>query len=298
MQCPFLKEARVDSCSRATTRKPIARAPEQAAADKCFSAAFRGCSLFRAEPDTTPADAVRCPYLDESLSQYCAAAPVTKYIPYSEALLSRCGTSAHTYCDLYLAMAHADLPESPRAGDVMVPRWLYYARNHMWLDEDADGSCHVGIDGLLAKALGAVERVSFFEERGLCRPSVSITVRGVPLQLVFPNAIALTGMNVYLRANPAKLASDPYRMGWLFEGKRPVDADPRDGLLPGDRALPWMEQEVDRVSRFVHEQISRADCFVADGGAVSQGFAQYLERDQIIELFHRYFSPWGSLHAR
>jgi glycine cleavage system H lipoate-binding protein len=298
MQCPFLKEARVDSCSCAATRKPIVRAPEQAAADKCFSAAYRECSLFRAAPDPTGGVAFHCPYLDESLSQYCAAAPVPKYIPYSEALLSRCGTSAHTYCDLYLAMAHADLPESPRAGDVMAPTWLWYAGNHMWLDVNEDGSCHVGIDGLLAKALGTVDRVRFFDERGLCRPSVSVTVRGVPVQLVFPNPIALTGVNVYLRANPAKLASDPYRMGWLFEGKVSPETDPRNGLLPGDKALPWMERELDRVSRFVHEQIARADCFVADGGAISDGFAQYLDRDQIIELFHRYFSPWGSLHAR
>jgi glycine cleavage system H lipoate-binding protein len=299
MQCPFLKEAQVDSCSRALTRKPIARAADHAADDRCFSGAFRDCSLFRAAPEVNIAGALHCPYVDQSLSQYCGAAPVTKYIPYSEALLSRCGTSAHTYCDLYISMAHADLPQSPRAGDVPVPQWLWYASNHMWLDaDDEDGTCHVGIDGLLATALGSVERVSFFDERGLCRPSVSVTVHGVPVQLVFANPIAVTGVNVYLRATPAKLISDPYRMGWLFEGKRPTDSDPRAGLLSGDQAVPWMEREVDRVSRFVHDQIARADCFVADGGAISTGFTQHLGRDQIIELFHRYFSPWGSLNAR
>jgi DNA-binding transcriptional LysR family regulator len=109
-------------------------------------------------------------------------------------------------------------------------------------------------------------------------------VHGVPVQLVFANPIAVTGVNVYLRANPAKLISDPYRMGWLFEGKRPTDSDPRAGLLSGDQAVPWMEREVDRVSRFVHDQIARADCFVADGGAISTGFTQHLGRDQIIEL--------------
>ena len=38
--------------------------------------------------------------------QYCGAAPVAKFVPYSESLLSRCGNDSFRYCELYLAMAH------------------------------------------------------------------------------------------------------------------------------------------------------------------------------------------------
>ena len=48
----------------------------------------------------------RCPFLHESLVQYCGAASLTKYIPYSEAVLSHCGTESHRYCELFLAFAH------------------------------------------------------------------------------------------------------------------------------------------------------------------------------------------------
>jgi glycine cleavage system H lipoate-binding protein len=285
MQCPFLKEAQVDTCRHAVTRTMIVHSPETAALNKCSSERFFTCPVYRAEAEAPPADASRCPFLEESLMQYCGAAAITKYIPYSEASLSRCGTDAFHYCDLYLAMAHPDAAAA-------VPAWLWYAPNHMWIDASEEGSCHVGIDGLLAKTLGDVEGVSFVGTRGLCRPAVTVTVRGVDIQLVFPNPMLVTGSNVYMRANPSKLTSDPYRLGWLFEGKQPPGGDATAGLMRGDEAQAWMEQETDRVSRYVHEQIARADCVFADGGAISGDIVKHLDREQVFELFHRFFSPW------
>jgi glycine cleavage system H lipoate-binding protein len=285
MQCPFLKEAEVDTCRHAVTRTIIVHSPETAARDKCSSERFFTCPVYRAEAETAPDDVSRCPFLEESLMQYCGAAAITKYIPYSEASLSRCGTSAFQYCDLYLSMAHPDATSA-------VPAWLWFARNHMWLDVGEDGSCHVGIDALLAQALGEVERVSFVGTRGICHPAVTVSTRGIDIQLAFPNPMLVTGSNVYLRANPSNLTSDPYRMGWLFEGKQAPGGDATAGLTRGEEARVWMEQDTDRLSRFVHEQIARTGCVLADGGAISEDFLKHLDREQVFELFHRFFSPW------
>lgn len=285
MQCPFLKEAEVDTCRHAVTRTMIVHSAATAALDKCSSDRFFTCPVYRAAADGPPDDTSRCPFLQESLMQYCGAAPVTKYIPYSEASLSRCGTNAFHYCDLYLTLAHPDAPES-------VPEWLWFTENHMWLDAAADGSFHAGIDELLAKTLGDIERVTFVGAPGLCRPAVTVTVRGVDVQLVFPNPMVLTGSNVYLRANPSKLTTDPYRLGWLFEGKQPPSVGVTAGFRRGDEARAWMEQETDRVSRHVHEQIARAGCVSADGGAISRDYLKDLDRGQVLDLFHQFFSPW------
>ncbi len=283
MQCPFLKEAQVDACRQAAARKLIVRSAETAALEICSSDRYSTCPVFRAHDCGAPREASRCPFFEQSLVQYCGAAAVTKYVPYSEAGLSRCGTEAFRYCDLYLAMSHPDIPS--------VPDWLWYAPNHMWMDASEDGSCHVGIDSLLAAALGEVERVNLIGS-GLCRPAAIVTVRGIDVQLVFPNPLLVTATNVYLRANPSKMTSDPYRLGWLFEGRQPAGADARSGLLRGSVAREWMDSEVENVSRFVHEQMARAGAAVADGGAVSRDFARYLDRDQVLQLFHRFFSPW------
>ena len=107
MTCPFLREAQVKYCQTAAVRKLIPLTAAGRADEKCGSAAHVSCSVYRAHPEEATAPGP-CPYLRESLMQYCSAAPVAKMIPYSESLLSRCGGSGYHYCELYLGMAHPE----------------------------------------------------------------------------------------------------------------------------------------------------------------------------------------------
>ena len=89
--------------------------------------------------------------------QYCGAAPVARFVPYSESLISRCGNDSFRYCELYLGMAHP-APSSVQVDGIPVPDWLQYSANHMWLDVTEDGICHAVIDAFLSRALGTVDR--------------------------------------------------------------------------------------------------------------------------------------------
>jgi hypothetical protein len=113
MTCPFLKETHVKYCQSATVRKLIPLAHAGRTDEKCSSANYVSCPVYRSAPveEASPA----CPYLRESLMQYCGAAPVAKFVPYSESLLSRCGKDSHRYCELFLGMSH------PGAG--VAARW-------------------------------------------------------------------------------------------------------------------------------------------------------------------------------
>jgi glycine cleavage system H lipoate-binding protein len=177
-----------------------------------------------------------------------------------------------------------------------VPEWLKYAPNHMWLDMAEDGYCHVGIDALLAKVLNHVDRIGFLTTRGEQRPAAVLSVGGIDLQVLFPNPIRITATNTYLRANPAKLTSDPYRLGWLFEGVAAGDdpATATSGLLDGgEAATRWMTGEVDRLSRHVHELTcgSQEHGLMADGGSFAPDLLQHLDRARTLDLFHAFFSP-------
>jgi glycine cleavage system H lipoate-binding protein len=293
MQCPFLRETQVESCRRSLFRKQIVQNPENKRLEKCSSPRYIECPAYQANPQDGPAGS-HCPHLAESLVQYCAAASAPKYIPYSEASLSRCGSESFRYCDLYLAMAHPDSSLPPVVEGVALPSWLYYSPNHMWLDLSEDGSCHIGIDSLLANALGSVSRISFLTTKGVHFPAAVLTAHGAEFHMIFPNRILITGANLYLRANPAPLTADPYRFGWLFEGHAATTAeggkaDPRAGLLHGDAVQAWMKDEVRRLSEFVHGQLAAP----ADGGSFAPGFVAHLEHDQALELFHRFFSPYS-----
>jgi glycine cleavage system H lipoate-binding protein len=282
MTCPFLREAQVKYCRSAAIRKLIPLTMAAKTDEKCGSAEYTTCSVYGAHREDDAPAAGPCPFLRESLMQYCGAAPVTKFVPYSESLISRCGNDSFRYCELYLAMAHPSTGSEAVDG-VALPQWLRYSANHMWLDMTEDGVCHAGIDAFLSRALGKVDRVSYVWQKGARKPAAVLTVNGIDLEVSFPNPLMLTGCNLYLRADPSRLATDPYTAGWLFEGT-PLE-DTSRGLVEGETARVWMQQEQRRMNEFLQQQVGCS----ADGGTFASGLPRMLEREQTLALFHEFF---------
>jgi glycine cleavage system H lipoate-binding protein len=292
MTCPFLKEAQVKYCRTSAIRKLIPLAQAGRAEERCSSENYSGCPVFQQQPDANEVAAFgSCPFLHESLMQYCGAASVTKFVPYSESLLSRCGNDSYRYCELYLAMSHPLLPAEEVDG-LQMPSRLRYSANHMWLDVTDDGMGHIGIDAFLSRALGQVDRISFVQQKGHLRPTAVVTVAGVDLEITFPFPLQLTNCNLYLRANPGRLSAEPYTGGWLFEGV--PDAGTLENLPRGDQARDWMDEEVKRMSEFLQHLPSPVGPTAADGGMFCAGLARYIEREPMLALFHEFFSPYAS----
>jgi glycine cleavage system H lipoate-binding protein len=235
-----------------------------------------------------------CPYLGESLMQYCGAAPVAKMVPYSESQISRCGCDRFRYCELYLSMAHPGVPADDVDG-IPLPTWLSYSANHMWLDIGEDGVCHAGIDAFLSRALGQAERINYVWQRGQHCATAVVTVNGVDREITFPNPFLLTCCNLYLRADPARLTAEPYTGGWLFEGVPTPETTLN--LLQGAAARQWMEQEQHRINEFLQQQPGPHGPLAADGGQFAPGLSRYLDRDQMLALFHTFFSPYASRNS-
>jgi glycine cleavage system H lipoate-binding protein len=109
----------------------------------------------------------------------------------------------------------------------------------------------VGIDAFLSRALGEVERIGFVWQKGHHRPAAVVTAGGVDLEITLPFPLQITSCNLYLRANPERLTSEPYTRGWLFAGV--PDAGAADGLLRGEQAQHWMEGEVRTIHEFLQQ---------------------------------------------
>lgn len=292
MRCPFLKETRVGQCSRSAPRTMIAR--PTAATEKCSSAAYVSCSVYREQH--FEAAAGTCPFLRESQVQYCSAAPVKRFIPLNDSPRSRCASDAHRYCDLYLELANAAAGSGGRrVRDMFLPGHLLYSPNHMWFDPGAGGTWHSGIDAFAAKVLHVVESVSFVTPPGLGRPTAALTAHGAELQIVFPFPLPITATHDYVRARPEALTEDPYGQGWLFEGSAAV-AGP---LLDCEAASEWTRREVDRLSEFVATRPAGANpAHCADGGYFADDILAHLGREETLRLFHEFFSPELKLEAR
>jgi glycine cleavage system H lipoate-binding protein len=320
MRCPFLREAQTKFCRVSAYRKMIVREPGQVDNDRCFTPDHVGCPAFTGHGEERR-NTEHCPFLQEALIQYCGAASVVKYIPYSEAVHSPCGTDCHNYCELFLSIAQPDrrqLPATetdPAAVDpdrsqehlvegVRVPGWLWYSPNHMWLDIGDHGIVHIGVDGFLAGLMGEVERVTFATTNGVYRPAVFLSVRGIDLQLVFPRHVNISHPNAALGIHPGRLLADPYTRGWLFEGKIETSAcshvcsSIHTGLVTGAQAVAWMGEEVQRASAWAHQMSCHADPQVGvlmnDGGSMQAGLIQHLRREQALQFFNDFFSPLAS----
>ncbi len=317
MRCPFLREVRVKFCQATAFRTMILESARDVGHERCSSTAYVGCPAVPARV-TGQAIGPSCPHLRDATAEYCGAAPVRRYVPGNDAPLSRCNCGGHLYCELYLAttdprgerlpgnagLARPSSPGRPMVvvDGIPVPGRLSYSPNHMWLDVDEDGRCHVGIDAFLARVVGHVDMIRFVTPgRGPGRPVVVLTVNGVDLQLVFPHPLAEVAANAHLRTDPAKLTADPYGAGWLFEGVEPatpgapVGAAVQAGLIRGERAARWFAAEGTRLLEFVHDRIAQPEAvgarLLVDGGRIEAGLAGRLQRELRISLFNEFFSP-------
>jgi len=273
MACPFLREGKARYCHAAPLRKLILDGPGAAGGGKCDSAEFQKCEL--AAKDTERR--ARCPHLEEIRVQYCGVSAVTKLVPFSDSELSSCTSNSYRYCDSYLSLArpHASVPDGT----------LFYSANHFWLEAEESGLCHIGMDGFFAEVVGGVDGVTFATLHGTHCPALALNIQGVEWPLNFPNPLIIEKVNSRVRSDPARLTSDPYGAGWLFEGHE-IPGVTRAGLVSGRQAVAWDGEERERLTREIHE----AHVPGGDGGAPVRGVAKLLSRPDLVCLFQRFFS--------
>ncbi len=311
MRCPHLREAQVKFCRGSAFRKMIVRAPAEVN-ERCTSPDYVHCPSVKEHREEHPSQS-HCPFLQESLMQYCAVSPKTQFVPYTESFPSHCANESHRYCEIFIGLASPEgmPPETvSRAGGnsacenvqgVKMPLWLQYSRNHFWLDRAGDGTCHIGVDGFLARLLGHVQSVSFTSTQAAGRPAATLTAGGVDFTFIFPRPLQVRETNAALRADPGRIISHPYTLGWMFGGTAPdsgISASPgKEDLLEGREAQKWMEGELRRLSAFVRDQLAAREpelgALMADGGTVADGLVRQLTRDEILKLFNEFFSPYA-----
>ncbi len=315
VRCPFLREAQVKYCCASEYKKMIVRGREDEGSGRCSSPSYASCPAAKQHYEELPSQS-RCPFLQESLVQYCAAGSVMKYVPYSSPSMSRCGNANHKYCDLFLTLQNPSSPTLHRlnvpehADDgcgetvwvvegMLTPGWLFYADNHMWADVDKEGHCHIGLDAFFAKVVGNPDRLTFAVATGENHPAVSVEVNGTEFQMAFPRRVNVSSTNSYLRAEPNRIITDPYTFGWLFEGTikdnpRFIQGDKPERLIHGQAAHRWMQEEAGRMSDFVHNNLVAGRDLgmvsLADGGVFIDSLLKHLKREEILLLYNEFFS--------
>jgi glycine cleavage system H lipoate-binding protein len=243
---------------------------------RCATAEYGGCGLIAKDC----VKQARCPHFEEVRVQYCGAFALTKLVPFSESQLPSCTSESFHYCDSYLLMAR------PHATSRSAH--LLYSPNHFWLDASESGLCHIGLDGFLADVIGAADGITFVTSHGTHAPTVTLNVYGIEWPMSFPNQMTIQKVNSRLHSDPSRLTSDPYGVGWLFEGRELPDQT-RKCLIAGEQAAAWQAEERERLSHQIHE----THALNADGGIPVRGVAQLLPRQDLVSLLQHFFSRTG-----
>ena len=169
--------------------------------------------------------------------------------------------------------------KSPAAEDPAweIPQGFYLFEGHSWSHPDSSLGVRVGVDALVARALGVVE--------GVILPKLGQTVEaGQPLfrlerqgrGLIVRSSTTgrVVALNMRLGKRPDSVAKDPYGSGWIC-AITPTQSDNSFGAMRyGQKAANWLELEFYRFREFLSVQVSpdlASDITCADGGLPSIG---------------------------
>jgi glycine cleavage system H protein len=156
----------------------------------------------------------------------------------------------------------------------IAPPGTFIAPAHSWVRFDVDGAFKVGIDELLAGALGAVDEIDLpgpgmRVERG--DPLVGLRIGDKRLSVPAPVSGEIVTRNPQALSAPGQVTRDPYGLGWLVR-LQPIDH--KQALEPlhiGRGATGYLKREYRRLVELVSASISPQAAHMADGGYLEKG---------------------------
>lgn len=178
--------------------------------------------------------------------------------------------------------------------DIHVPRGLFLSDGHSWARLTESGELKVGLDELIAQAMGGADRVEL--------PKVGTQIRkGEPLatverfgrRFVVPAPVdgTIVATNETVEHAPVTLEADPYGAGWLATVWPVEHTEALRSLKVGEKAAQWLRRELNRFTEFVSQHTSPelVGATLADGARPVIGAALALD-DQGWSEFQREFT--------
>lgn len=170
------------------------------------------------------------------------------------------------------------------------PQGVFVDAAHTWLRITSEGRLRVGLDDLLAEAIGEVERVTTPPPGTQVRrgdPLFNLTVRGRTLVVPSPAAGEVVSLNARALTDPKSLTKDPYGSGWIVSL---FTRDHHEAIRPlkiGAAAAAYLRQEFQRLADFLTRQSSPVPV-LADGGLPARGAVAELD-EQALGVFTEEF---------
>jgi glycine cleavage system H protein len=188
--------------------------------------------------------------------------------------------------DLIVQSLRTRQPAFSTAADLpwKVPKDFYLSEGHTWFHPDSSVGLRVGADALVARALGAVEKVvlpNLGEQVRAGQPLFQLQYHGCDLKI--PSSITgrVAALNPGLGKRPELVAQDPYGSGWICAITPTQSEGGSGGVRSGEKAAAWLEQEFHRFREFLSLQVPpdpTLSLSYPDGGLPAVGCLTHLGR--------------------
>ncbi len=181
---------------------------------------------------------------------------------------------------------------------VHAPKGLFFSPGHTWAFLTPTGELRLGVDELLAQALGGADRVE------LPKPGTTLR-RGEPMAKIFRLSRTLTvpapvdatvvAVNDSLQHGSVPLDADPYGAFWFVTAVPVEHTEALASLKVGDRAVQWLKREMQRFTEFLAARLTPQTLGVAlpDGARPVMGAALTLD-EEAFQKFQQEFASGKS----
>jgi glycine cleavage system H protein len=169
--------------------------------------------------------------------------------------------------------------KSPAPGEPAweIPQGIYLFEGHSWSHPDSSLGVRVGVDALVAHALGVVEKVilpSLGQMVKAGQPLFRLERQGRGLIVRSSTTGRVVALNTHLGKRPDSVAKDPYGSGWICAITPTQSDNSFVAVRYGQNATNWLEREFYRFREFLFVQVSpdlASDVTYADGGLPAIG---------------------------
>jgi glycine cleavage system H protein len=172
------------------------------------------------------------------------------------------------------ALKTADLPQHEYQPVTMnaFPTGLHLAKNHVWMQTEKDGVVTCGIDGFLARTLGALSGVHVPQkgfEVGPDKRNIALLQEGKLLTLQAPFDGTVVALNSEALESTDLVTKDPYGKGWLMKIRGSLDAVETVSV---SRPAEWLKEQMDAAVAFLLTRTPEHQlATLQDGGLMVEG---------------------------
>jgi len=171
------------------------------------------------------------------------------------------------------------------------PPGYFFTPGHVWVNLRPSGKVQVGVDELIGRLIGKVDKVVLKRAGEKVRKGdllASVTQGDKTIRILSPIEGTIEQFNFELEENPTEFAENPYTKGWFYLIHPANLAADLKNFSVADQTRSWWSKELNRLREFVQAHLPQPALAglptLPDGGLPLDGLVAHFDKKTVEEL--------------